>query len=545
VRWRSAGTKVLLSASVFAFVASASEVLCRRIERPARSIDESDVATAGKPGSPERSNLGRPHTPSWPPTDAFTRDGMLDRARTETKPEGTRRVLCLGDGVTLGAGLLSGQSYPSRLQDILADRGPGVEVLTLAEEAWATPQERTAYETVGRWYSPDLVLLGISLDDLLDGLEHPQNDQAPPPGWLSELYRRSALVRRAVGEDRHEMRSVLDLLVHPEAPLVEARYDLLFSEIRRLRAAVEGDGARIALVVFPISAQASTPTEAAPQRTIQAFCAREGLRCLDPLLPLAALGEAAFRPADPLHLSAEGSARAAGAIALSGVVPAAWGSSARVARGLRRTTPFEPGREDARRLALALSSTDSTLRREAAWGLGRIGSEARDSWPSLAARRDDPEEAVRLEAVRALGCLRAPEARAVLFRAAAEDRSDAVRWAATDALAAIGLEASDSTKLVELLGASDPYLRAFAAWGLGEGGKQAAWTRPSLTRRLEDVDPDVRALAATALGRLGSAEAAVPALTLALQDNDERVRRAAADALGRLAAVRVTAAEHQ
>jgi HEAT repeat protein len=501
VRLRSTRTKMLLSASVFGLVAGASEELCRRIEQPVRSRDESEVAPAGNPG--------------WPPTDAFTHDGMLDRARTETKPEGTRRVLCLGDGVTLGSGLLPGQSYPSRLQGILDGRGPGVEVMTLAEETWATGQERTAYETVARRYSPDLVLLGISLDDL----QHPQDDQARPSGWLSGLYRHSALLR---------------LLVNPETPLVEARYDILFSEIRRLRAGVEGDGARLALVVFPFSDQVSRPpTEVSPQPTIHDFCAREGLRCLDPLPQLEALGEAAFRPAHPLHLGAEGSARAAGAIASSDVVPAAWTSSAAVARALRRAPPLEPGREDARRLELALSATDSTLRRQAAWGLGRIGSEARDSWPSLAARLDDPEEAVRLEAVRALGRLRSAEARAVLFRAAA-DRSDAVRWAATDALATIGLEASDSTTLADLLGATDPYLRAFGAWALGEGGKQAAWTSPSLTRRLEDVDPDVRAVAATAIGRLGSAEAAVPALTLALQDHDERVRREAADALGRM-----------
>jgi HEAT repeat protein len=302
---------------------------------------------------------------------------------------------------------------------------------------------------------------------------------------------------------------------------------------------VEGDGARLALVVFPFSDQVSRPpTEAAPQRTIQALCAREGLRCLDPLPQLKALGEAAFRLAHPLHLSAEGSARAANAIASSGVVPAAWTSSATVARALRRPPPLEPRREDARRLSLALSASDSTLRRQAAWGLGRIGSEARDSWTSLAARLEDPKEAVRLEAVRALGRLRSVEARTVLFRAAA-DRSDAVRWAATDALAAIGLEASDSTTLVELLGAPDPYVRAFGAWGLGEGGKQAAWTGPSLARRLEDVDPDVRAVAAIAIGRLGTVEA-FPALTLALQDPDERVRRAAS-----VAVVRVTTAEHQ
>ncbi len=304
---------------------------------------------------------------------------------------------------------------------------------------------------------------------------------------------------------------------------------------------MEDDGAHLALVLFPSSEQVSRPpTEAAPQRTIQAFCARDGLRCLDPLPQLKALGDAAFSPAHPLYLSAEGSARAAGAIASSDVIPAAWTSSATIARAMRRSPPLEPRHEDARRLAIALSATDPTLRRQAAWALGRIGSEARDSWPSLAVRLDDPEEAVRLEAVRALGRLHSTEARAVLFRAAA-DRSDAVRWAAVDALATIGVDASDSTTLVELLGAPDPYLRAFGAWGLGEGGKQAAWTIPSLTRRLEDVDPDVRAVAATAIGRMGSAaHAALAALYAALGDASEDVRQAAG-----VAVVRVTTAEHQ
>ncbi len=561
---------LLLSVSVAALVLGGAELLCRRVETPPRPLEESDRVTDWQQDWGTDFYVMQPDSAGWPPTGEFNRDGVRDRGRTEAKPAGTRRVVCLGDSVTLGYGLRPWESYPSRLQALLDDRGPGVEVMTVALMGWAARQERIAYERIARRYAPDLVLLGLCLNDLQDL----QNNLARPPGWLSWLHRRSALVRRAVDAEGRQIRSVRDLVVNPEATRVRQGYDRLFEEVRQLRKEVEQDGATLAVVVFPFADQVrGQPMAATPQRTIEAFCSRENIRCLDPLPELSSLGEAAFRPGDHLHQSAEGCARTASVIAGSGLIPEEWASSSALTQA-GSTSPLGLGPTDVPALINVLDVKDGRVRREAAWALGRIGPDARASWAPLAARLDDPDEAVRLEAARALGRLRAARARAALFRAIG-DRWQAVRWGAAEALAAIGLEHTDTTHLVDALASNDPYIRAFGAWALGEMGSVAAWTGPSLARRLEDVDPGVRSNAATALGRIGDGEpavvsalgqalqdrswpgrwraaralgllgsssgAAVPRLAAALDDDDERVRREAARALGRVGSAAETA----
>ncbi len=55
----------------------------------------------------------------------------------------------------------------------------------------------------------------------------------------------------------------------------------------------------------------------------------------------------------------------------------------------------------------------------------------------------------------------------------------------------------------------------------------------SLSKKLDDNDPGIRALAAFALGKIGS-ETAIPGLLKALEDSDEYVRRNAAFALANI-----------
>ena len=284
----------------------------------------------------------RSESPGWPPRDEFNREGVRDRARAEEKPAGTRRVACLGDSVTLGYGLPPEGSYPRRLQAALDERGPGVEVMTFALMGWATRQERIAYERIVRRYSPDLVLLGVCLNDLQDL----QNNLVRPPAWLTRLHRRSALVRRVVDAEGRQIRSVRDLVADPGSGRVRQGYERLFEEVRRLRKEVEGDGARLALVVFPFADQVGDPPMAdTPQRTIEAFCAREKITCVDPLPRLRPLGSAAFLPGDHLHLSGEGSTEASRSIVAADVIPAEWASSAALLEALGRPSPLvlEPG----------------------------------------------------------------------------------------------------------------------------------------------------------------------------------------------------------
>jgi HEAT repeat protein len=89
---------------------------------------------------------------------------------------------------------------------------------------------------------------------------------------------------------------------------------------------------------------------------------------------------------------------------------------------------------------------------------------------------------------------------------------------------------------VEALHDPDPGLRQKAASKLGNVGPADAAVLPALIEALRDADPHVRCEAILALVKFGSgAKAAIPALAeVERQDTDDRVRTYAAKALQRL-----------
>ena len=85
----------------------------------------------------------------WPPWEDYNRDGMRDREHAVEKPPGVRRVMVLGDSVTLGYGLRPEQAFPQVLQDLLEAGGMEAEVFNVAFNGWSTRQERIAYLAIG------------------------------------------------------------------------------------------------------------------------------------------------------------------------------------------------------------------------------------------------------------------------------------------------------------------------------------------------------------------------------------------------------------
>lgn len=125
-----------------------------------------------------------------------------------------------------------------------------------------------------------------------------------------------------------------------------------------------------------------------------------------------------------------------------------------------------------------------------------------------------------------------------LLNAAAEERS----WLRAESLAAVPRIAGPEPLLPELEAAlrdgNDPGRRnaaraVFAALGGTRGSEAARRHLEQLATR--DADPDVRVLAASALGETAN-PAALPALVRVLRDRDANVAAAAADALGNLGA---------
>jgi HEAT repeat protein len=511
----------------------------------------------------------------WPPWQEFNGDGLRDRTRAREKPDGVWRVAILGDSVTLGDGLKAYEAYPQVLEARLQAAGERIEVMNVALWGWSTRQERIAWERIAKDYHPDEAILAVCLNDIPEL----QNNLTEPPRWLLWLHQRSALVRLLVDARGREIGSVETLFTKPDAPRVKEGFDLFFEEIRTLREEVEAEGATLALVVFPFRFQLveGAPSPVAQERIVE-FCRTEEMTCLDLLPTLRRLGDSAFLDYD--HLSRSGAALTADTLLASPLLPEGYSNP----QTLRRSLQGRPGAGAAtveawleqrdrpvsdrglQRLIEALDDGDPSVKMAAAWALGTLGDAATEAVPRLASTlREDPSPGVRAAAARALGATEGDAAVTALFDAL-WDPHEAVRHEAAQALSRLKLSTDDISRLAEALESDDLYVRAFAAWRLGNFGEEAKDAVPALVRELDDprdhvvvsaslarigpgavaavpalldqcssADHGRRWRAAKALGRIGPGAAeGVPALVALLSDPNERVRLHAARALGRI-----------
>ena len=403
--------------------------------------------------------------------------------------------------------------------------GVRIEAFNLALPGWTVRQERAAYERLARPYRPDLVLLGVCLNDIPE-----LYNQAPEPvEALVQLHRHSALVRRLIQARGREIRDVRQLFTRPDDQRTSEAVELLLSELRELRREVESDSARLALLVFPFRFQleADAPPPRVQERLVR-FGEAERVPVVDlqPALQRAGLG--AFH--DHSHLSPLGAQAVADEVLSRGDLAlsrAAWPGilSAQLGRPDPEIDSFGVAE-----LSAALRTGPDPVRAAAAWALGRsTGGEGRgrDVVAGLATALRD-----RSEAARALGGI-GGDARPALgaLMAALDDPRETVRWEAAGAAWAAGVAALDPLELSRRLDHPDPYVAFFTKAALGSIGARAV---PVLVEALDGDAAAVRR-ASRVLVELGQQDPqVVQALIGAFGDSRAGVRAQVARILGRI-----------
>jgi lysophospholipase L1-like esterase len=242
-------------------------------------------------------------------------DGVRDYQHKVANSENHVRVVCLGDSVTAGYGLEYEDSFPAILEQRLTNAGRSVEVFNVALPGWSTRQEFIAYSTIVRKYKPDLVILGICLNDVAEM----QNNTSRPPASVAWLNRYSYLFRSMIRSESQEISRVEELFQSPNARHVQHGWEVCQGEILKLADAVNQDGCRFVMIVFPFRFQVEPhPPQPFAQERLSGFAKTRGIEMLDVLPALQPVGPQAFYDYD--HLSKIGADAVATRIIDSGVI---------------------------------------------------------------------------------------------------------------------------------------------------------------------------------------------------------------------------------
>jgi HEAT repeat protein len=166
--------------------------------------------------------------------------------------------------------------------------------------------------------------------------------------------------------------------------------------------------------------------------------------------------------------------------------------------------------------------------------LGGIGPGAKAAIPHLVQTLDDSDPTARAEAAFALGRIGTEDDQAIakLVKLMRQDINECVADRSGHALAMMGAKAV--LAMTENCKLGDPDIRIRFVKALGEAGSNAAGAVPDLARAAADPDEEVRTAAVEALGLVGKGPAAVaviPILISALKDADRRVRANAVSGL--------------
>jgi len=181
-----------------------------------------------------------------------------------------------------------------------------------------------------------------------------------------------------------------------------------------------------------------------------------------------------------------------------------------------------------------LRAEDSSLRREAASALAKLGSEKAIN-PLIKALTDDKESDVQERAAIALGQLGSEKALDPLIKVLTTDvhKENNLRWTVAFALGVLGSEKALDPLIKVLTTDKASSVRWAAAYALGNIGSEKA-IDPLIKALTTDKDTLVRWDSAEALGKIRSEKAIDPLIKALTTDKDTVVRWYSAEALGKI-----------
>jgi lysophospholipase L1-like esterase len=223
--------------------------------------------------------------------------GFRDVEHDATKAPGVFRILGLGDSFTYGAGAEFDKTYLYRLEQNLRARSkdhPAVEVIKAGIPRYFPTAERILLEHYGLSYRPDLVIVGVLPNDVVDtflGLDavrvdstgHLRTREASEFGKLGVLiYRHSHLGRMLIRTHIDRRRKPRMEEMYRSGGFHEKDWLVMEKEYERIADLSDSIGAKLVLVHIPQQGPWTAEHEYMPSR-IGAWAAKRGVHFVDVL----------------------------------------------------------------------------------------------------------------------------------------------------------------------------------------------------------------------------------------------------------------------
>lgn len=228
------------------------------------------------------------------------------------KPAGTKRILQLGDSATVGDGLPYEGTSAYMLEAALKDNlryGP-VEVINAACDGYSPWQELALLRIEGLKYSPDLVTVGFTLNDVTEmftlkrfgghgiggQLQSSKEQQGFRDFVINTIIRRTPLyqflrtvyLRVRLGGDPKTEATKLDRLrsedvvFNHDKDVVKRAWEVSLQDLGGIGQVCSDNGIPVVVLFIPFEFQMSLPDSMShPQQVLRDFCAARGMRFLD------------------------------------------------------------------------------------------------------------------------------------------------------------------------------------------------------------------------------------------------------------------------
>lgn len=180
--------------------------------------------------------------------------GFRGRETTLEKPEGTVRIIGVGDSFTFGSGVRNEDTFLSVLEDTLADdTSPEVEVINLGVGGYNTVHELSILYHMGRQLDPDIVLLVYFLNDTNAGgtaqAFRPKQTENELPFWRRHS-RLADIIASGIEQGKAADRLVSDYISSYKDD--STGWKRSREALRKARQLAKQEDFELVLVIFPV-----------------------------------------------------------------------------------------------------------------------------------------------------------------------------------------------------------------------------------------------------------------------------------------------------